>query len=343
MKKWTVVLFCVSSLGLWAAEPEAKPVVSKTAPRLEPAALEGPKGNLNPEASGTTPVLPTLETPRASTDSEKSISQDIEAASHDEVPIILEPPPTDLPFKEVVGFARPGQTERVLTGPVDHLPPNEILGLAIVDFRQALSPMPIRIPGPPFVRMEVPSGSAASNWSFQVEDQSEQTVYQAGGMQLPRDLVVWDGRQDGVMVMLAGVVYQPVFKLTDPRGIPQQYFGDPIQLDVLQFDQSGVRHVEFRNEVLFQRDSSDFAREAAPLVRSLLNIMRENMGSPYRLVVHEEEGGHSLAEKRGEKLKRFLEDALVLDADQFVLTVEPVGPRGLVTEFLIPLPVGAGL
>lgn len=343
MKKLTVVLFCLSAYGLWAAEPEAKPVVSKTAPRLEPGPLEGPEGNLNPDSAGINSVLPTPEPPRASTDSAKSLSQDISAASHDEVPIVLEPPPTDLPFKDVVGFARPGQTERVLTGPVDHLPANEILGMAIVDFRQAVSPLPIRIPGPPFVRMEVPSGAAASNWSFQVEDQSEQTIFQSGGMQLPRDLVAWDGTKDGVMVLLAGVVYLPVFKLTDPRGIPQQYFGDPIQLDVLQFDQNGVRHVEFRNDVLFQRDSSDFPVEVALLVRSLLNIMRENVGSPYRIAVHAEEGGEPLAEKRGEKLRRFLEDALVLGSENFVLTVEPLGPRGLVTEFLITLPVEAGL
>lgn len=342
MKIMTVVLISMSSLGLWAAVPEAKPVVSKTAPRLEPPALEGPKGNLNPEAGGTTSVLPTPENPRASTDSAKSLSQDISAASRDEVPIVLEPPPTDLPFKDVVGFARPGQTERVLTGPIDHLPANEILGLAIVDSRQAVSPLPLRIPGPPFIRMEVPSGSVGANWSFQVEDQSEQTVYQAGGMQIPRDFVAWDGSKDGVMAMLAGVVYQPVFKLTDPRGIPQQYFGDPIQLDVLQFDQSGVRHVEFRNDVLFQRDSSDFASDAALLVRSLLNIMRENFGSPYRVVIHSEEGGQPLAEKRLGKLKRFLEDALVLDSENFVLTAEPSGARGPVTEFLITLPVQAG-
>jgi hypothetical protein len=81
------------------------------------------------------------------------------------------------------------------------------------------------------------------------------------------------------MAMLAGVVYQPVLKLTDPRGIPQKYFGDPIQLDVLQFDQDGVRHVEFRNDVLFQRETADLAMDAVPLVRSLLNIMRENLGS----------------------------------------------------------------
>jgi len=342
MKKLCVALLCLIPLGLGAEEPEAKPVVSKTAPRLEASGLEGPKGNLTPETTGTGPVLPTPETPHASSDSAKSLSQDIEAASHDEVPIVLEAPPTDLPFKEVVGFARPGQTERVLTGLVDHLPANEVLGMAIVDFRQAVNPLPFQIPGPPFVRMEVPSGSAASNWSFQVEDQSEQSVYQAGGLLLPRDLVVWDGRKDGAMAMLAGVVYQPVFKLTDPRGIPQKYFGDPIQLDVLQFDQDGVRHVEFRNDVLFQRETADLAMDAVPLVRSLLNIMRENFGFIYRIVVHEEEGGRPLAEKRGEKLKRFMEDALVLDSENFVLTAEPSGSRGPVTEFLITLSTGTG-
>ena len=339
MKTFYVLLGCLIPFGLWAAE--AKPVVSKTAPLLGPAPLEGPEGKLNPEGTAPT-ALPVTEPVRVSSGGVNSISQDIQAVSHDEIPIVLEPPPTDLPFKDVVGFARPGQTERVLTGPVDHLPANGILSLAILDFRQAVSPLPIQIPSPPFIRMEVPHGAGVSNWSFQVEE-TEQVVYQAGGMQIPRDVVVWDGFKEGVMSIVAGKVYQPIFKLTDARGIPQQYFGDPIQLDVLQYDQDGVRHVEFGNDVLFQRDSSDIERNAIPFVRSLLNVLRENSGSPYRVVVHAKEGELPLAEKRKEILKRFLEDALVLDADQFVLSAEPVGSRGAVTEFSVALSTGTGL
>ncbi|MBK8576085.1 MAG: hypothetical protein IPN90_10590 [Elusimicrobia bacterium] len=318
----------------------AKPVVSKTAPRLKPSELEGPKGKLKSETAEGASVLPTPENMRTSSETIKSISQNIEAPSRDEVPIVLDPPPTDLPFKDVVGFARPGQTEKVLTGPVDHLPANEILGLAVLDFRQAVNPVHLRIPSPPFFRMEVPSGFESAHWSFQVEDQSEQTVYQTGGMQIPRDLVVWDGFTDDVMVIRAGVVYQPVLKMVDARGNPQQFFGDPIKLDVLQFDQGGVRHVEFRNHFLFQSDSSDLAVEGLPLVQSLLNIMRENGGSPYRVVVHEDEGGGALAQKRLEKLKRFLEDALVLDPENFSFSVEPSGSRGPVTAFFIQIPEG---
>jgi hypothetical protein len=335
-----LLFLVVIPLGLQAnPSSEAKPVVSKTAPRLEPTELEGPKGNLNPSGTGDVGALPTAENPRASTDSLKSISQNIEAASHDEVPIVLEPPPVNLPFKDVVGFARPGQTENVLTGPVDHLPANEMLGLAVLDFRQGVSPLQFQIPSPPFVRMEVPGGFEASHWSFRVEDQMEKIVFQTGGMRVPQDVVSWDGFKEGAIVLLAGVVYQPVLKLTDIRGIPQQYFGDPIQLDVLQFTERGVLHVEFRNPVLFQRDSADFVLESAPLVRSMLNLLRRNAGTPFQVTVYEDERGRPLAEKRVEKLKRFLEDALVSDSDIMAVKAEPAGGRGSVTEFLITAPV----
>lgn len=324
--------------ALRAAGEEAKPVVSKTAPRLESKESDPSKGTLGVSSQTATTALPTLDTSRTSTAPVDAMNQNIEAASRDEVPILLEPPPMDLPFKDVVGFARPGQTERVLTGPVEHTPGNEILGLAVLNPRQAMNPLGFRIPSPPFIRMEVPAGYESSNWSFTV-DRGEETIYQTGGMVTPRDVVVWDGFKDGAMVLLAGAVYSPVLKLVNARGVPQQYFGDPIQLDVLQYDLGGVRHVEFSDEVLFQRDSSEFAIDAAPLVRALLNVMRMNAGAPYRVTVFESEGGHPLAEQRAATLRRFLEDALVLDSDNFIVTVEAQGSRGPVTEFLIPISV----
>lgn len=344
MKKITFPFVVVPFfLGLLAtSEAGVKPVVSKTAPRLDQTGLEGPKGDLSPEGASGVGLLPTPDSSRTSTDSIKSLSQDIEAASHDEVPILLEPPAVNLPFKDVVGFSRPGQTESVLTGPVDHLPANEMLGLAVLDMRQAVSPLQFQIPSPPFIIMEIPGGYSTSNWSFRVEDQSEQTVYQTGGMRVPQDVVLWDGFKDGAVGVLAGVVYQPVLKLTDGRGIPQQFFGDPIQLDVLQYDQGGILHVEFSNAVLFQRDSADFVLDAAPLVRALLNIMRSQAGAPLRIVVHEDERGRPLAEKRVVKFRQFLEDALVLSSESFEVAAEPAGPRGSVTEFLITRPSGEG-
>ncbi len=337
-RAWVCLVFAGILPGaIWAAEPKEKPVVSKTAPRLESKEADQPKGNAGGPSSAATTALPTLDTSRTFTAPVDAMNTNIEAASRDEVPIELEPPPMDLPFKDVVGFARPGQTERVLTGPVEHLPANEILGMAVLTPRQAFSPIGFRIPSPPFVRMEVPAGYESSNWSFTVE-QGEQTVYQVGGMAPPRDLVTWDGFKDGAMALLAGVVYSPVLKLVNARGIPQQYFGDPLRFDALQYDLGNVRHVEFCNDVLFQRDAPDLAIDAAPLVRSLLNGMRENMGAPYRVTVFESEGGSPLAERRAALLSRFLQDALVLDPENLVVATSPPGPRGPVTEILITLP-----
>lgn len=320
---------------------ESAPVVSKTAPRLESVTPESSQGQLDAGGRGAA-ALPTPDTARSSTGTVESMSQNIEVGARDEVPIVLDPPSFNLPFKEVVGFSRPGQTEKVLTGPVDHLPGNEVLNLSVLDPRQAMSPFPVRIPEPPFIRMEIPAGYDSSNWSFQVEGPLSQIVYQVAGLILPQDLVVWDGFKDGEMVLLAGEVYLPILRLTDGRGIPQQYFGYPIQLDVLQYTRLGVLHVEFKNSVLFQRDSAEISPQVLPLVRALLNRMRRYAGDPYRITVYEDEGGKPLALKRVNALKNFFEDALILDGDRFVFYAEPAGPRGSVTSILISLPVDQG-
>jgi hypothetical protein len=338
MKTFAIIIILMNGAGVvWSAETggENKPVISRTAPRLEKDELENVPGKLGPgEKGGET--APIAGTERVSTSTE-TISQDIQASAQDEVPIVLDPPPMDLPFKDVVGFARPGQGERVLTGPVDHMPGNEILGLAVVDARQGLSPLALKIPTPPFVRMEAPFGNEATQWTFRVEDPTERAVYQNGGISQPPAILIWDGYTDGVMQMRAGVVYQPVLRLTDPRGLPQQFFGDPMQLDVMQFDQAGVRHVEFRTHALFQNNSQELAVEAVPLVRSLLNAMRVNDSAPYRVTLYESDSGRPLAEKRLSVLKKFLMDALVMDSDRFVFEVKPPHERGPVVEFLMDL------
>lgn len=333
--KLTILLVALGAGTVRAQEPvgDNKPVISRTAPRLEKEPLDNVPGKLGTDDknSGTAPIVGT-EKVAASTE---TISQAIEAPAQDEVPIVLEPPPMDLPFKDVVGFSRPGQGERVLTGPVDHMPGNEILGLAVVDARQGLSPLALKIPTPPFVRMEAPFGNEATQWTFRVEDPSEQAVFQIAGVSQPPAILEWDGFRDGVMKMVAGVVYQPVLRLTDPRGLPQQFFGDPIQLDVVQFDQAGVRHVEFRTHALFQNNSQEMAVEAVPLVRSLLNAMRVNDTEPYRITLYEPDNGRPLAEKRLAVLKKFFVDALVMGPDRFVFAVQSPNERGPVTEFLM--------
>nr|MBP9698718.1 hypothetical protein [Elusimicrobiota bacterium] len=143
MKKYgfVILFYSLGAGSVRAAETavENKPVISRTAPRLEKDEIEKVSGKLGADEKGAESVSITgTERVAASTD---TISQDIQASAQDEVPIVLEPPPLDLPFKDVVGFARPGQGERVLTGPVDHMPGNEILGLAVVDARQGLSPL----------------------------------------------------------------------------------------------------------------------------------------------------------------------------------------------------------
>ncbi|MBL0058053.1 MAG: hypothetical protein IPP35_02825 [Elusimicrobia bacterium] len=337
MKKqpMALLLFVFLPFAL-AAGPEAKPVVSKTTPLLGPQPAQ-PKG---PLPGGETPndrELPASDKPKDNAAPDNSRSLEITSSAQDEIPIALDPPPLDLSFKDVVGFARPGQTQRVLDGPVEHMPGNEILGLAILDPRQALGALPLRIPSPPFIRMEVPPGLETSKGSFGVMDQMSRVIYDKSGPELPRDLAVWDGFQNDVLVLQAGVPYTPMLTLTDPRGSTQRYFGEPIQLEALQFNQGGLLHVEIRNDVLFQRGSADLSIEAVPLVKGLLNIMRVHVGSPFRVTVYAGEGGRGVAEQRADTLKRFLEDALVFEGDNFKPGVEAQGARGEVTEILITL------
>lgn len=312
----------------WAAEVK-KSKISKTAPRLEK------KEEDRDISTGKAPqtALPSLGNSEKTAEEADSIRLKIKGEAEDEIPVVVVPPPVDLPFKDVVGFARPGQTDRVLTGFVEHLPANEILNLAVLNSRQGLATGSVRLPRAPFIQMEVPPGLEILGYRFTVRDQNAQIVYTQESRQSARDLMVWDGFVDGRCVIKVGLAYTSELVVDLPSGRSQRFFGDPVQFDLIRFDQEGDTFVEFRNDRLFQTASEELARDGLPLMKSLLGLLRTRTAKPYQIVIAYPRGGDALAARRLKVLQKFLMDALVFEAGPFAFDIAEAAERGDVTTF----------
>jgi|GEM_PF-4167563 len=332
MKKTILLVFLLGAVaGTGAEKTEKKNKVSKSAPTVQDTT---PSKGIS-QGERATEALPVPSDANSMAQQSETMKMEVEAANiSDEIPIDLGPPAFNVSFRDVVGFARPGQTERVLSGPVEHMPPNEVLGLAVLDPRQALGPLTVQIPTPPFVRMEVPNTLSVGHWSFSVMDQSGEVIHSFSGEELPKDLIVWDGYKDDVMVVRPGIAYTPVFTVTDLRGATQRYFGDPIQLDVMSFLQGGLRYLEMANDRLFVSNSSDLSPNAALLTQAVLSVLRRSVGTPFRVTIFYGEGGKELAERRVKTLSVLMSDALVLEPQNLSFGVASDQKRGNATQFL---------
>lgn len=333
MTKTLRLIACLSwvlSLGGPAGAAEAKKSkISKSAPRLEK------KEEARDISTGKAPqtALPSLGNSEKTAEEADSIRLKIKGEAEDEIPVVVVPPPVDLPFKDVVGFARPGQTDRVLTGFVEHLPANEILNLAVLNSRQGLATGSVRLPRAPFVQMEVPPGLEILGYRFTVRDQNAQIVFNQESRQSARDLMVWDGFVDNRCVIKVGLAYTSELFVDLPSGRSQRFFGDPVQFDVIRFDQDGDTLVEFRNERLFQTASEELARDGLPLMKSLLGLLRTRTSKPYQIVISFSRGGEALATRRLKVLQKFMMDALVFEASAFAFDIAEAAERGDVTTF----------
>jgi uncharacterized protein YxjI len=57
--------------------------------------------------------------------------------------------------------------------------------------------------------MELAPGMEAAHWDFRVLDEANQMIYRVEGDQIPKDLIVWDGQDKGLMKIRTGQVYTP--------------------------------------------------------------------------------------------------------------------------------------
>lgn len=310
-------------------EAAKKSKISKTAPRVEePGGKKGIDTGDAPKQD-----LPSLGDSETSAAQGDAIKLKIKGEASDEIPVVVDPPPLDIPFKQVVGFSRPGQTERVLTGFVEHLPANEILNLAILDSRQALSPGAIRLPRPPFIQMEVPPGLEVLTWQLRVKDQETAVVYSQSSGDPIKDLLVWDGFENGQCKIKVGIAYLPELTVRTVDGRTQPFHGDPVLFDAMRYDEGGDTRVEFRNSRLFLPQSEELAKEGIPLMKSVLALMRTRPGKPYEITVAGVPGDERLAQYRLRTLQRFLPDVLVRESDAFVFRAVAAGDRGDITTF----------
>lgn len=335
---WIAVFLAGATIGAPGAAAEAKKSkISKTAPRLDK------KEEDRDISSGKAPQtsLPSLGNTEQTASEGDAIKLKVKGEAEDEIPVAVVPPPVDLPFKDVVGFARPGQTDRVLTGFVEHLPANEILNLAVLNSRQGLATGSVRLPRAPFIQMEVPPGLEILGYRFTVKDQNAQTVHSQESRQGARDLMIWDGFVEGRCAVKVGLAYTSELSVDLADGRSQRFFGDPVQFDVIRYDQDGDTFVEFRNERLFLTASEELARDGLPLMKSLLGLLRTRTAKPYNIVISVSRDGENLAARRLKVLQKFMMDALVLDADAFVFDIADTTDRGDVTTFRMAGPPAA--
>jgi flagellar motor protein MotB len=327
-----------------AAAPKA---AQKAAPAAKPAAAakSGAKPAADAKAPADAKAAPAADQPAAK-DKDASAAKDaaptkdenldvtISADSKDEIPLTKDAPSTDISFEKVVSLSREGQTERVLTGPVEHMTGEDQMRLLQVDSRQAYLGLPARIPSAPFIRMEISPGLTSYLWELQILDQDDQAMKALEGTDLPKYLVEWDGFQNGAFKLRAGPAYTPVLVLTDDRKRSQRYFGEPVQFAALQYIQDGLLHIEFDNNRLFERGRAGFSQDMQPYLAAALNLLRQHEGKPIRVVIHAQPGGNLPTQKRLDNLKAYFVDGLALEPDMISFVVQPGKDRGDVTEIM---------
>jgi hypothetical protein len=284
--------------------------------------------------SVTSPVSAPIvsESKRTAASPEESMDVTITGEARDEIPVVLDPPPLELPFSDIAGLSRDGQTDRVLNGPLEHIGGGELLSIALLPPRQILGALPTSLPTPPFIQMELAPGLNAARWDFRVLDEDNRMIHRQDGAQLPKDLIVWDGTDAVGMKIRVGRVYTPLLILTSINGKIERYYGEPVLFDALQYTEGNQRRTEFLNETFFGKGSTDMYPEMAPLLKSLLAQLRENAGAVCRLTVHHNPEESALARARLKTWSTLLEEALMRDPSAFVFNVAPATERGDISE-----------
>lgn len=292
-----------------------------------PAAANAPAGK--PAGSAKTDG----KTSGASKAGDDSLDVTITGQAKDEIPITKPAPSAEVPFDQIAGLSREGQTDRVLTGPIEHMSGGEQMSLLQVDSRQTFVGLPVRVPSAPFIRMEIAPGLSGVRWDLQVLDQDDRSLKAAEGTTLPKYVVEWDGFENGVFRLRAGPSYTPVLALTDDRKRVQRTFGEPVRFSALQYVQDGVFHIEFDNSRLFERGRPDLTPDMAALLTASVDSLRRRAGRPIRVVVFSSPGAPApLVQKRLDVLKVFFKNALVVEDDMISFAVSPPADRGDVTE-----------
>jgi hypothetical protein len=340
LEKLTAALLALLLSGgasLFAAPAAKKPAAKKpaaAAAKKAPAAQAPAPEEKKAQAAAAPAETPSAQDKAAQAEApaDESLDVTITGESKDELPLTMDAPPTDIPFERVAGLSREGQTDRVLSGPIEHMTGEDQMHLLQMDSHQAYLGLPGRIPSAPFIRMEIAPGLSAARWELDILDQDDATTKVMEGDALPKHLAEWDGFQNGAFKLRTGPAYTPVLVLTDERNRVQRYFGEPVHFAALQYIQDGVHHLEFDNNRLFERGRAGFAQDMTAYLFASLNVLRQRLGKPIRVVVYAAPGGKLPTQKRLDNLKTFYKEGLVPEADSISFAVLPMTDRGDVTE-----------
>jgi flagellar motor protein MotB len=257
----------------------------------------------------------------------------IKGQAKDDIQIEKVSPPTDIPLQDLVTLSREGETEKVLAMPLDYVSPHDRQSFMDLNSLQVVTPLPLHFAKPPFCRMETPRNAVPYLWEFSVVDQDNHTLKVSGGKSaFPQKMLEWDGKDDaGRLAFMVGKAYNPVLTTTDVNGNQQKFYGDPVQIDVIEYEQGDLLNVEFNNDRLYERGQAVFAPDMAAVLEGMLNLLRARHGTPIRLIVYDTATRQSLAGQRIEIWKKYLQEQLLIPADDITTLASPVKDRGIVT------------
>jgi hypothetical protein len=310
---------------------EAAPVpAGKTTAKAKSTAKPAPAKTAQPAAAEPAPVASTAPAPSPEATGEEPLDVTITGEAKDDIVILKDPPPLDLPFKDLIPLSRENQREKVLANPVVHMTADDVQALTFMDARQTVLSLPVQIPEPPFFRVPVPPGVGPGTvCELQVFDQEGQLFYHQDKAATSGGLVTWDGAGDPANRIAAGKAYTPVLILHPPKGSSRRHFGDPVQLDVLQFPDGRFRRVEFAVDRLFAKGSADFDPAMTPSLMASADLLRRsNESAPARIALQQADPQGTLAQRRLAVLKKYYMTALGTGPDAFEFAGEVPGARG---------------
>jgi hypothetical protein len=156
-------------------------------------------------------------------------------------------------------------------------------------------------------------GYKAKSWELFVTDYRGQTFRTYDGKGKP-EKVSWDGKGDLGSMLRVGYPYSYIFSITDKGTNKYNYLGTSFRVPSVDFSDENQRRLEFSGDEIFSPKSvSPKSSGKDWLMLAADTIRRDHPRSPLSVVVIAEE--QSLAEKRAEKIAKYLTNSMILSED----------------------------
>lgn len=197
-------------------------------------------------------------------------------------------------------------------------------------------------PAAPFLTLSPRSVTAPyDQWTFEVFEGSELVWRQSGTGGLA-EKIEWDGSgQAGDLVARVERSYH--YRFTGSGRSSFIVTSEPVRLKSMYYKEYvGDQHLELSNEVLFQKGSAKFGKDAAGYLAALAERMRRAplREQSYKLLLYSSEPRGKLAAARAAAMRRRLAKDLLINLKKVDVDTLSVGPRGDTTVCVLPAETG---